>query len=335
MEMMLIRVYFDTAGLSNFDLTDLGTNDGFQLLVQFTDGDFDLVITAYNGASVSSYTLALTTDVAYPGVSFFIPFTDFSPAFDFSQVGALVFSIEPQEPAVDLTIDLFEAEARRDYGDLPAAYNLTLHADGGAYHLIGDTWLGVTVDVEPDGVESSNALGDDTADFDDEDGIVLADTDTVDNSGWVNGTDGGGVYVTMQGPTSACLSGWIDWNANNTFDTGEQILDGHGIDPGTSLVTFDVPGGFFGELGLRTINARFRLYPETAGECGPMAVGGEAINGEVEDYQWNFDRPTAVTLSSVSVKTDSSSPLVVAIAVMGVLGVSLAAVVVLGQRRKA
>jgi hypothetical protein len=293
-------------GVIDNDITDGGTNSGFQVLVYETDGDFDLVIRVFTNTNWSTYTLELRDDVLAPGQSFFIPFNDLTTAGGtgavFTDVGAIQFAIEPKELAVDLTLDLFEATSNTDWGDLPDTYSTTVEEDG-AHHVISETlYLGKLIDYEATGVGSVGADDDDNDNFSDEDGVVEAYGDTGDNSGWMNGTDGGAVTVTVGGG-DGCLSAWLDWDENGEFDVAnENIITGLAVTSGTHKITFDVPAGTFGGAGTLGFYSRFRLYPDTGvAGCGDEGVDyyGEVQGGEVEDYYWEYDGPTAVTLSAI------------------------------------
>ncbi|OYP33126.1 Ig-like domain-containing protein [Rhodopirellula sp. MGV] len=161
----------------------------------------------------------------------------------------------------------------RDYGDAPDSYQ-TLIASGGPSHgtsfAIG---LGAEVDRELDGMPSSNALGDDNNNVDDEDGIQL-----------LSPLGPGGtaqIQVTARNTSTqpAYLQGWIDFNANGTFDASEQIFTNLLVPNGVSNLPIDVPSSAV----VGNTYARFRYSP-TAG-LGP---GGAADLGEVEDYQFEI-----------------------------------------------
>lgn len=300
-------VALDTTGLGAYapdnDLTDGGDNDGFQILVYETDGDFDLIIRVFTATNASSYTLVLTDDVSAPGQSFFIPFSDFTTVSgtgaDFANAGAIQFAVKPQETAVDLTLDLFEASANTDWGDLPengtsvngvARYYTTTDTYNGPRHVKGDLYLGGTVDLEADGFPNTSAAGDDGNNFDDEDGIERV---TVDDGGssWESGT--GYISATVTGGTGD-LYGWFDWNNDGDFDDANEAQSWTNLSAGVHKLTITVNAAFEADDDLF---ARFRLV-----ENGASAPGytGEVTNGEVEDYYWGDWGPNAVAVSSVS-----------------------------------
>ena len=56
--------------------------------------------------------------------------------------------------------------------------------------------------------------------------------------------------------------------------------------------------------------ARFRLYEGTPAS---LSSSGQVANGEVEDYFWMFDDPTAVTLQTFSAAGNGTVGLIVII----------------------
>lgn len=317
----------DNIGLGGLDLTDSGTNDGFQLHLGFSDGDFDLVLSVYTGTNSSSYTLNLTDPIAAPGRIFLLPFDDFTvvdgSGADFSSVGAVVLDIDPQGLGVDLAIDLLETTPyQMDWGDLPDTYSTTLSTDG-ARHIITDTsalYLGSQVDLETDGLPSPDAEGDNNDNLNDEQGVIEAATDPVDNSGWVNGANGGAITVTVGG-SSGCLSGWLDWGEDGNFDAiDDHIINHQPVGVGDNLVTFNVPDNTFGgtdyTYGFYT---RIRIYPDTGVPgCSDESVDyfGLVNGGEIEEYYWEYDRPTAITLTTMEATNNSLAIIAAAVALL-------------------
>ncbi len=127
----------------------------------------------------------------------------------------------------------------RDYGDLPAAYNLTTSTDNGARHISSSLFLGMAVDGETEGQESADAGrsstdGDDGNDSDDEDGVGVVGT-------WQEGSNGGTIDAIVTGG-NGCLSGWVDWNSDNDFnDASEQVLAMAVVSTGTNRLSFNIP----------------------------------------------------------------------------------------------
>jgi len=325
----------DTNGLGGADLTDGGRNDGLQLLIYFTDDDFDFVMYVYSGTKVASRTLELRESVDKPGRSLFVPFSDFSgDTTVFTSSGAIVLDIIPQVLAVDLDLDLFEATANTDWGDLPDTYSTTLDSDGANHIISGTLYLGSSIDYEADAITSTVATGDDTDHLADEEGVEEADADD-DGSGWENGVGGGAITVTVGG-SGGCLSGWLDWGEDGGFDeAGDRIITNTAVITGDNLITFTVPDGTFGAAGTLGFYARFRLYPDTGTPgCSDESIDyyGEVNGGEVEDYYWEYDKPTAVVISDLAVQPSSFG--IAALAVVALLGLG-AVGLLLPRRRKA
>ena len=214
-----------------------------------------------------------------------------------------------------------------DLGDLPDPTYPTRLTNNGPSHQLGQSslLLGQCVDGEADGQPNGTATGDDGAVgdpvlgnqqcTDDEDGVTP-------NGHWQSGVGGGSVNVTVAGGPG-CLSGWIDWNHNgNLTDAGDNILNNVLLNTGTSTQPFTVPANPVSG----TFYARFRLYsPDQGGVCtSAKAPTGPAINGEVEDYVWQF--VNAVTLSGMSASS-AASPLALPLGLVTVLGVLLAGIV--------
>ncbi|MBN1505443.1 MAG: cadherin-like domain-containing protein [Sedimentisphaerales bacterium] len=172
-----------------------------------------------------------------------------------------------------------------DFGDAPDSYK-TLKASGGACHTAGPLALGSPPDIEPDGVPSVDALGDDNANLDDEDGIAnLAELNLIAGQPAV-------IHVSVANhdtvQNNVTVAGWIDFNGDHQFD---PIMEGIGsqfvfLGAGGSFV---LPFPFAVPLGAQTgtTYARFRLYRT---DPNPMAIPcvivptGEGGPGEVEDY---------------------------------------------------
>jgi hypothetical protein len=284
-------VSLDTTGLGGVDLTDGGENDGFQLLVIQADAGFDLTISVYSSTQVASYTIQLLSTVSSPGQSFFVPFTSFNGAQSvFTSTGAVTFDIDAGEDT-DLTIDLIEVTSGADWGDLPESplnYPTSL-ANNGPRHVYSGTpaiWLGPQIDLEANGFPSANADGDDTSNFDDEDGIVLHPSEV-----W---SDGATVHLTATvtgGPGE--LYSWWDWN-NDGYLSDETVISWTVV-AGDNYLALVVPVAFNQSTPLY---ARYRLVPPGAGNPG---YTGEVDNGEVEDYRWTFT-PNAVVVNDLDAR---------------------------------
>jgi hypothetical protein len=231
---------------------------------------------------------------------------------------------------VDLTIDLFEATVNKDFGDLPAAYNLTDISDDGARHVVGNLRLGTIIDLEANGFETSlpYGSGDDDNNLNDEDGV-----ETSDLTKW-SMANGGNITVTVTGCTGTCyLNGWIDWNGDSSFSqAGDRVFTNTVVSNGATLLSLSVPTNAFWS---QSIYARFRLCGGTGGSNDCSALTGQSATGEVEDYLWGFG-PNAVTVQRLDVKTETTNntaALILAASVVAALG--LAGVVMARRRRTA
>ena len=167
-----------------------------------------------------------------------------------------------------------------DFGDLPAAYGLTLLSEDGARHPKGVYYLGSRIDSELDGIPTPAADGDDLTLDDDEDGVVVA--------GLTSGTQVAGATGSLTATASRYggnLHGWIDFNADFDFDDpGEHIISNHALVFGDNVISFDLPT----EIAATGVFARFRY-----GEFGLGLTGAAAI-GEVEDYELFIMAPTII-----------------------------------------
>ncbi len=159
-------------------------------------------------------------------------------------------------------------ESGTDRGDAPDPPYPTMAINLGASHdLDGVTFLGSTVDPEPDGIPDPNALGDDNHNSNDEDGIVFP-------SGSLLIGKSNAVDVTAS--VTGFLNAWIDFNGDGDWDdANEQIFTDQALVAATNNLTFNVPPGALSDTSF----ARFRFSTMTG-----LAYNGHAYDGEVEDY---------------------------------------------------
>ncbi len=288
----------DKTGLGGADLTDGGTNSGFQILIVSADGGFDLGIYVYSNTLTTYYTLTLPSAVSEPGESFFVPFSSLTGDDIFHSAGAIEFRIVSGAVDRDLRLDFFETSAETDWGDLPEAgtevggvarYYTTTQANGGPSHVRGDLYLGLSIDLEADGFPTTDATGDDGNNLDDEDGIERVKLED-GGTAWENGT--GYITATVTGGTGD-LYAWFDWNNDGDFDDANEAQSWTGLTAGEHRLSITVDGSFEADDDLF---ARFRLVSDGAGNPGYI---GEVANGEVEDYFWDGWGPNAVTLSAI------------------------------------
>ena len=210
-----------------------------------------------------------------------------------------------------------------DYGDLPDDVTTplypTLTDNGGARHVIleGAPKLGSTIDKEVDGQPNTAAdLDDTTGSPDDEDGVARAiGKGGAANGGWTNGTvasgEGGALEITV-GQVAGVVQVWMDFNNDGAL-TEVILLDAAGANiaqpmaVGTHTVYFDVPAGTF-VAATADIYSRVRI--STAGQ---LQSGGDAADGEVEDYLMKFG-PNAISLKAFTAEQSLPSGLLVGFA---------------------
>jgi len=165
-----------------------------------------------------------------------------------------------------------------DFGDAPddgvdPVYP-TLSVHDGARHLIDpDIYLGERIDAETDGQPHSDALGDDLADQDDDDGVVF---DTELNPGLR-------ARITVTASVDGILDAWADFDGDGDWmGAGEEIFFDEALRDGPNSLDFEVPD----RATAGRVFFRFRFFSVE----GPIfrAAGdhtvGPYINGEVEDY---------------------------------------------------
>ncbi len=184
-----------------------------------------------------------------------------------------------------------------DYGDLPPSYNITLQTNDGPRHTrpTGSVLrLGPDLSLDSDGQEHATADGDT---FDD--GVFRDMTDR-----WTNGATVD-IDLYLEGSGVADVGIWIDWNGDGSFGSGE-FFGFTGLNVGsTQRVQVTVPDSSTYTVG-NTLNVRVRAFVPTSVPGGSLDSGdfvGLANDGEVEDYQWEFRSPNAVSLADFSGKT--------------------------------
>ncbi|HNT78146.1 MAG TPA: GEVED domain-containing protein, partial [Anaerolineae bacterium] len=184
-----------------------------------------------------------------------------------------------------------------DWGDLPEPY-ATTDAAAGPWHIIvkDAPYLG---SAPPTGAADGQPSF--YADRDGSDNGVgraagLGHTD----GGWSNGAviDGHGGALTVQlSAADACLGAFFDFDGSDSLtavplrnNSGGVI--GQPLAPGTYTFYFDVPAGTFTGSGTNPlIYARFRVTSprrETCTDSAAYSSAAPALDGEVEDYAWEF-----------------------------------------------
>ena len=166
-----------------------------------------------------------------------------------------------------------------DWGDLPSVY------PSDVYHVPSNVWLGDAVDVESGAQPDPDALGDDAAGMDDEDGVARDPWETWEPDHLVH------LLITVTGSLDGQFVAWFDWDADDVLDAP---IDFGWLAPGDHVLPLTIDASFkmYG-----TFCARFRLYEEW--QTTPQPTGG-VTGGEVEDYCWTEDSPGAVELAAFS-----------------------------------
>ncbi len=317
-------------GLGGEDFTFGGVHDSLRMGVSSDDLPADVTFTVYTDANNwRSYVLELPGFVFTPRI-FNITFAEIDNSgsgqgtVDWTNIGALVMRIQSDSPSLDLRVHFVETTSSGyvlDFGDLPEEYGVTTIDDDGARHEVGNLFLGYIADTEGAGLESTGAVGDDEDGYPDEEGVTRVGT-----SRWVPGNT---AQLTVRVTGGAgYLVGWFDWDGNGAMAAGEMVEFGS-VNSGLNTVSLVVPPEFTRPLpDPLDLYARFRLYSSDPGTPTPT---GLAVNGEVEDYFWQFNNPTAVSLSAFS--GTSQQGLATAVAVLFALLSAVTAVFFIRRRR--
>ena len=172
--------------------------------------------------------------------------------------------------SLNLKLD-FGNRAAFDWGDAPDTYKTTNQSGGPSHGYLDGFYLGQRVDVEADGVPSTNADSDDVnQSLRDEDGVTFT------NTLFPGGTANFEVVVQNGNNSSGRLNAWIDFNGNGQFDTAERVVAGDRLTTGTHRFSVPVPANAVPGVSY----ARFRFGYER-----DILPTGPATAGEVEDYR--------------------------------------------------
>ncbi|MDZ7722518.1 MAG: SdrD B-like domain-containing protein [candidate division KSB1 bacterium] len=140
-----------------------------------------------------------------------------------------------------------------DFGDVPTPYDPFAH-----YTVHQSFYLGSGIDSELAHQPDSDAQGDDKADSDDEDGIVLTSALLPGQHASLDAT----VYGTAEHEPR--LEIWIDFDQNNVWDNYDKIVDDH-VTTGTYTYPFLVPGtALTGKTYMRAIYSDWGPFPRMA-----------------------------------------------------------------------
>lgn len=119
-----------------------------------------------------------------------------------------------------------------DYGDAPLPY-ATTKQENGASHVAGGPIIGISRDIEANGIHSSTSVADDVTGLADEDGILF---------GMVSAGHIANVSVSVQNaPDGARLDAWIDFDGNGIWESTEQIASSLTVTNGNNSLAFSVP----------------------------------------------------------------------------------------------
>lgn len=170
------------------------------------------------------------------------------------------------------------ASAPADFGDAPASYGTAATAhdllafDGTAF--TSSLSLGATVDSEL-AAPSDDGADEDAATF----ANVVSTASTYSLTVAVRNTTG----------SAATLAGWIDFNNNGAFDSGERAT----ASVPSAATSAQLQWSGFTTAPASTF-ARLRLFPGVVASPSPT---GAALGGEVEDYAVSIVVPPAAILA--------------------------------------
>jgi len=241
------------------------------------DGDWaDAGEHVFNTQPVNAGANALTFTVpntAFLGFSYSrFRFRTFNAPITF---GGLVNEGEVEDYAV--IIEEFP-QGYLDFGDAPenpsAGFNYpTTLVNNGARHILNSAvYMGNLIDIETDGQPNIGATGDDIdliypSAGDDEDGVKFIGTMFVGKPATVQ------VSVSVPG----FLNAWMDFDKNGDWTAApEQIFTNVPVSAGVNTLSFNIPG--YALTGKTYMRFRFNT-------AGGLTYSGQAMDGEIEDYQ--------------------------------------------------
>ena len=178
----------------------------------------------------------------------------------------------------DLVLKRLDGE--KDWGDAPDGPYPTLGANNGAFHTLdGFTFMGSSVDPEPNGLPNAHALGDDLNNTDDEDGVTLLNSLVV----------GKQATIRVIANNGCMLNAWFDFDQNGSWaDAGEHVFANVPLTAGANILSLTVPAG----IAPGQVYSRFRVN-----QNGGISYHGDGYEGEVEDYKFIVFKPIPDTKS--------------------------------------
>lgn len=193
----------------------------------------------------------------------------------------------------------FTVSFDEDFGDAPSSYD----AGNAASHIISDLTLGSSITAENPAIANGGATG--------TTGLVATSPNAVAANASNNGLNGDGasddgvtsfpalrtssttysVPVSLAGASRAGqVCGWVDFNKNSTFDTGERACTAFASGATTATLSWSGISG----LSVGKTYVRIRASYDTTGVQTPT---GRLSSGEVEDYQLNIDGTPDLTIT--------------------------------------
>jgi hypothetical protein len=144
------------------------------------------------------------------------------------------------------------------------------------------------------------------------------------------------LIITTTGGTGR-LAVWIDWDDNADLSGPGEFIDLGNVVAGAGQVfTLTIPSEAIYVAGT-DLYVRFRLFDPTALPGGSLDAGDylrSAVNGEVEDYFWEFG-PTAVGSHGLDARPDRTWEAQVWLMPLALLLLMGAAALVARRRRSA
>jgi len=193
--------------------------------------------------------------------------TGVAPSHTYTTTGTytVTLTVTDDEGKTDTTSTTAEI-IEQDYGDAPDPDYPTLQASNGARHTLSGLFLGASVDSEIDGQPDTNAMGDDTAASDDEDGVTFTSLLVPGDS----------AQIDLVASAAGMVDAWIDYNRDGDWtDAGEQVFTSVPVSAGSNSLSLTVPE----DAVTGDTYARFRIS-----STGGLSFDGAASDGEVEDY---------------------------------------------------